>query len=285
MPSMFPAALLRPGQWSVRRSLLLTVLAGALVPGICLASAVPASAATLPKSLAPFANCPVNKPHVTACLYSTVTSGSFQIGSTTLDITSPLTVNLGLVNNPDGAFSTVAPDNGTPALQGAPIPVPILSLPPLPGPLSITATTNLVSLPSVSLIALQTGEGTALDLPIDVSINNVLIGSGCTIGSTSNPIVINLTTGATDPPPPNQPISGTPGTGSANKKGVITISGTALVDNAFAVPGASGCGLFGILDPALDLVAGLPSAAGHNSAVLHATSGLASASLIKKYLG
>jgi hypothetical protein len=275
----------RRGGAKVRRGMTAAAVAGLMVPAIGLAATVPASATTLPAKLAAYAHCPVADKKVTACLYSTVSSGSFKIGSETLDITSPLTVSLGLINNPTGGFITVAPDDGTPALQGAPIPVPILSLPPLPGILSVTATTNLVSLPSVSLINLETGDGPALSLPIDVSINNTLIGSGCTIGTSSDPIVINLTTGATDPPPPNQPISGTPGTGTVSKQSVITITGTSLVDNAFAVPGASGCGLFGILDPALDLVAGLPSAAGNNSAVLNATSGLAPASLIRKYLG
>jgi hypothetical protein len=275
----------RSARSNLRRPLAAAAAAAVLVPGLALGSATAASAATLPQDLSGFANCPISNHKVTVCLYSVVNSGSFTIGSTTLAITSPLTIDLGLIPKPNATLKAVAPTNGTPVLQGAPIPVPILDLPPLPGPLSITATTNLVSLPTLALTALETGQGTALTMPLDVAINNVLIGPGCTIGTTTDPIDINLTTGTTSPPPPNQPITGSPGTGSVSKQSVITFTGTTLVDNSFSVPGASGCGLFGVLDPALDLVAGLPSAAGHNTAILNATSSLAPASLIRHYLG
>ena len=45
-------------------------------------------------------------------------------------------------------------------------------------------------------------------------------------------------------------------------------TGVEVADNTFAVPGASGCGLLGALDAALDLKVGLPSASGKNSALI-----------------
>ena len=260
----------------------------AVVAGAGAWAAVPSASAsapsTLPTYLQPFEHCPLSNANVVACINAQVTSGSFTIGSTTLNISSPLTVQLGLIGLKNGGFKAVAPTDGTPVLSGAPIPVPIFSLPPLPGPLSITATTNLVSLPKISLSNLQSGHGVAMSLPISVSINNVLIGSGCTIGTNSSPVNIALTTGKTNPPAPNTPISGSVGTGSFNN-GVITITGTKLVDNSFAVPGASGCGLFGVLDPVLNLVAGLPAAAGHNTAIMNATTQLVPASVVRTALG
>ena len=45
-------------------------------------------------------------------------------------------------------------------------------------------------------------------------------------------------------------------------------TGVEVADTTFAVPGASGCGLLGALDPALDLKVGLPSPSGKNSALI-----------------
>jgi hypothetical protein len=269
--------------FSRRRSLRTAVTAAAMVSGLVLIAVAPAAAAPttkLPKKYAAFANCPVNVKKVSACLYSTVSSGSFAIGSTTLQISQPITVNLGLIPQPSGGLEAVAPTNGTPALVAQPIPVPIEGITGL-----VTATTTLLSLPTVNLIALETGSGTALSLPVDVQLNNAALGTSCTIGDAANPITLNLTTGTTDPPPPNQPISGTPGQGSINKQSVVTITGTSLVDNAFAVPGAYGCGPLGLLDSIINAAESLPSAAGNNAAIMNASSGFAPASLIKKYIG
>ena len=44
------------------------------------------------------------------------------------------------------------------------------------------------------------------------------------------------------------------------------------MDNAWSAPGAHGCGGFfleGLIDPAINAALGLPSAAGHNTAILN----------------
>ena len=76
----------------------------------------------------------------------------------------------------------------------------------------------------------------------------------------------------TSPPPPNKPVSGDPGTLDivADPNGYQTLgagfTGATLVDNAYAVPKANGCGLIpGSLDPLINLSFGLPSAAGRNA--------------------
>jgi hypothetical protein len=121
---------------------------------------------------------------------------------------------------------------------------------------------------------------------LDVSLNNVLLGSGCTIGTASDPITLNLTSGTTSPPAPNQPITGSPGTFTTNSKtSVGTDKGVRLVDNAFAVPGANGCGPLGALDPALDLAEGLPSAAGNNTGIFSGNVNTVPASIMRSYLG
>ena len=65
---------------------------------------------------------------------------------------------------------------------------------------------------------------------------------------------------------------------------LATVSGSSLVDNSFAAPGVSGCGepLSVLLDPAIDLAAGLPSAAGSNTAILNSSFQEASRKAVKK---
>jgi hypothetical protein len=180
----------------------------------------------------------------------------------------------------------VPPDDGSPALVSPPIPVSILGLPGLPGPLSVTATPSLIGTPVINLGNLLSGTGTAVSLSLDVHLKNLLLGPSCTIATPSHPIVLNLTAGTTSPPPPNQPITGSKGTFSTNPTtNVLTDKGAELVDNAFAVPGVNGCGLLGILDPALDLIEGLPSAAGNNTGIFAGNTFIVAAAYIRQYIG
>jgi hypothetical protein len=254
-------------------------------------AAQPAGAASLPANLAKFANCPLDNPAVSVCLYSSTSSTTFDIGSTTLTSKSPTTISLGLAFNAEDQAIAVLPDNGTQALNASPIPLPggLLGIPggPSSGPLAVTVTPQMVGLPGVNLGAILAKNGAGFTFPIDVLISNSsgLLGSDCTIGDAANPITLNLTTGKTDPPAPNTSISGSLGKLKSTNSGLLTIKGLRLVDNAFAVPGADNCGTGGILDEVLDLDKSLPSAAGNNTAILAGSSYSAPASLLRKYLG
>jgi hypothetical protein len=148
----------------------------------------------------------------------------------------------------------------------------------------VTATPQLVGLPTFSLFNLETTDGPAISLPTDVLLTNPLLGTDCTVSSPSDPTTLNLTDGTTNPPGPNTPISGSIGKVRANKYGGVSTKGTVLVDNSFAVPGASGCGLLGVLDPIINEQKGLPSPAGTNSVTLTGNSELVSASAIRQYI-
>jgi PKD repeat protein len=94
----------------------------------------------------------------------------------------------------------------------------------------------------------------------------VSLGSNCSIGTSTNPIDLNvLTTGTTTPPSPATPLTGAP----YNATGQAT-----LVNNTFSVPGATGCPMaywfiFPIdLNVVINDQIGLPSGAGLNSAVI-----------------
>jgi hypothetical protein len=129
------------------------------------------------------------------------------------------------------------------------------------------------------------GSGTAFSLPVKIKLDNPFLGSNCYVGTNSNPVKLNLTTGATSPPPPNTSISGNPGEGGEDPNGrFIFLKNNRLVDNSFSAPGASGCG--GILfswavDPLVDSILGTPSPAGTNTAILEGTTYVGNAELLR----
>jgi hypothetical protein len=85
---------------------------------------------------------------------------------------------------------------------------------------------------------------------------------------------LHLTVGTTSPPEPNKPIKGKLGTPKSeieNGYESLHLEENTLVDNSFSVPVAEGCGGFFsfLLDPIIDTKLGLPSASGHNTAILN----------------
>jgi hypothetical protein len=117
-------------------------------------------------------------------------------------------------------------------------------------------------------------EGVGFGLPVKVRLENPLLGNHCYIGSSAKPIMYELTTGTTNPPLPNKPISGKQGDLGFNESfTLITISNHTTLDNAFSVPAAKGCGGFlsFLVDRLIDNKVGLPSSAGHNTIIFNTT--------------
>lgn len=276
----------------MRRLFLAAVLLAAMV--------VPATASAAPHSptgeYAPFADCPLSRATLDACLYAETTSGYFTLGKKTTPIKNPVVLQAGLEwPNEEGIISpnlqTFAAEDGN-TLTKAPQPVPggLLGIQAPSwwpsflrnlfnetinnGFTGVQATMELAGpAGAIKLNVMNTasGEGTALQLPVKVRLSNPFLGNNCYVGSNSQPIVLKLTTGTTSPPPPNKPITGSPGAFGQNADGsILSLTGNRLVDNSFAAPGANGCGgLFSFLvDPFVDSIVGLPSPAGSNTAVL-----------------
>lgn len=254
------------------------------------AGAAHADGAGLPPVLAKFANCPVQNPDVSACYYIVTSTSELKAGSVDLNTSSPIVLQFGTIPDLTGntANITVAPINGVSVLTAPAIPVPggLLHLPWSPGgPLAAYVTPTIVGLPTLNLNNLNTATNEpVMSLKIKGKVSNPFtdvlsgLGSGCYIGSDSSPIQLNLTTGTTAPPGPNQPISGVPGTFNFDNldSGVIEIDAQTVVDNAWGLPHASGCGAIPYvgdgLDWAVDLDDGQANAGpGHNSATLHTT--------------
>ena len=241
---------------------------------------------------APFAECPLSNPSVNLCIVADTTSGEFTVGKKTVPINKTITLQGGAIHNPEtGETTFVGAENGE-TLSKTALYVPgglFGTKPPESWPkeakerfeemvnkglTGVTETTELAKPASaieLNVDNLLFEEGVALQLPIKVKLGNFLLGNSCYVGSESDAIVLNLTTGTTSPPEPNKPIKGSKGEISIEEAGnLIILSGGSLVDNAFAAPGASGCGepFSGLVDPLVDSQFGVPAAAGLNTAIL-----------------
>jgi hypothetical protein len=269
----------------------LVVVAAMIVP---LAVASPALATEHHPTgvFAPFADCPLSNPAITYCIVASTTSGEFTVGKKTVPINKTITLQGGTIENPEtGELTFVAAEDGN-TLSKTALYVPGglfgIKAPEYlnkeqkerfeeminKGLTGVTETTELAK--PASAIKLNTNnlifeEGVALQLPVKIKLSNVFLGSSCYVGSESNPVILNLTTGTTSPPAPNKPIKGSAGELKIEEEGALVIlSGGSLVDNAFAAPEATGCGapFSGLVDKVVDSVFGLPAAAGENTAIL-----------------
>jgi hypothetical protein len=224
-----------------------------------------------------FAGCPnptTENAKVKTCVRSEIVSGHFKLGNKNVPIEKPLVLTGGVENpfapgplyfNSEGGLSKAKQKvpGGVIGLTGLTWLAEFLGI----EALTLYATTELAGTPIVA--------GTAFaQLPIKVHLENGALGSKCYVGSSTSPIVLNLTTGTTSPPPPNKPITGKEPRSVFEPEREIQkeLEGT-YVDNSFAAPGANGCvlTLFGFIPISINgLVnseSGLPAAAGTNETV------------------
>ena len=260
---------------------------------------VPASSASAAShnptgEFAQFNECPLSRATLFGCVYSESNGGFFQIGKKTTPLVNTVILQGGIepkVGGEVGEFSFFGAENGD-TLSKTPQPVPggLLGIEAPKwwpkflqdlfnetinnGFTGVQATVELAA-PATSIkvntFNILIEQGTALSLPVKIKLSNPFLGNNCYIGSNSNPVVIDFTSGETSPPPPNKPIKGSAGNLEVNEAGtLITLSGGALVNNSFGAPGAKGCGGFFsfLIDPFVNSLVGLPSPAGTNAAVL-----------------
>jgi len=264
--------------------------------------------AKLTGNYAKFAQCPYANTEVIKCIVSVTTGGEVVLGSKKVPIVNPVTLQGGYGTVGEDEFSKFfAASNGI-TLSKAAQPVPgglagIVNCKEIKdfflrlscevtfenGLTGLNSTLELAKPASAIRISennLAAEEGAALELPVKVHLENPFLGSECYVGSSSSPLLWKLTTGTTNPPEPNKPITGSVGEAKFLEEGRILESKNAkFVDNAWSAPGASGCGGFLvelILDPIINSAAGVPAAAGHNTAILVNTFSVASAAAVRK---
>jgi len=226
-------------------------LGGAL---LSIAAAPAASADTLPAFS--FADCPAlpagADPIFWQCNVAITYGGTFKLGSINTTITTPITLTYANGFDPEtleekvvfGSFKA-SKFQVQPGLFGDPFVTAIYAQPKYAGGFGLA--------------------DSKVKLGLKVNVQNPLLGGNCYIGSASKPISLSLGITATSPPPPNTPIEGSPPEVVQDDPPVLK---TTVVDNAFSVPKASGCGFgLGPLNAAVNLYAGLSSAAGKNTAI------------------
>ena len=279
-----------------------------LAAALCVSLLVPASAVAAPTgAYAPFSKCPLSNPNTKLCLYAKTNSGSVTLGNKTVPIVNPVLLQGGteFQFQPFETMTLIGATDGN-TLSKTPQPVPggLLGVtaptwwPSLlrnlfnetinNGFTGVTATMELAGPASgvkINLEKMSGEQGTGLELPVKVKLGNPFLGNNCYIGSNSNPIKLQLTTGVTSPPPPNTPIDGDFGNLEILEGGeLLWLKENKLVDNSFPAPGANGCGgiLFSwLVDPFVDSINGTPAASGRNTAILEGENQLANASAVK----
>jgi hypothetical protein len=248
---------------------------------------------------AAFAACPLLDPQTDLCLFTQTVGGEFVAGDKTVPLSRTITLQGG-VHVVKNAEKEIVKDEliaaaGGETLSRTPQPVPgglraivdpsllssasqaafneILAR----GAAAVTATIELAAPASAIGIDVQNlveAQGTALVLPVKIKLSNAFLGESCYLGSNADPMSLALTTGKTDPPKPNHPITGKIGKAKLKDEyNLIVIEGSSLVNNTFAALAARGCGARPSLaiDRAVDGALGLPAASGHNTAILDGT--------------
>jgi hypothetical protein len=288
-----------------RMTPLLTVAAVSLA---VLGFAAPALATKPTGAYANFGDCPTKVAEVSLCVYGQTTSGQFSIGSTEVPIKNTITLQGGIIEHGELGNETFvnATDGNTISKTPQTVPGGLLKIiapkgwPEIlqvifnefinKGITGVTETTEQAGNLGINRLALLGQEGTAITLPTRVHLENSFLGNNCYIGSKAKPVNVELTTGTTSPPLPNEPITGSLGEPEFKEEGnILVLKKNSLVNNTFSAPEASGCGeqiLFGlftgIIDSAVNSELGLPSASGHNTAVLNGTLENANAAAVVK---
>jgi hypothetical protein len=253
-----------------------------------------------------FSDCPLNDPATWKCFVNETTSGLFTLGKRTIPIVNTIVVRGGM-SEATKRVETIFPaeDGDTMSKTVLPVPGGLLGLivpASLPASLravfdadvnkGLTGVTSTVELANptspgtINAFNLGVEEGIAMQIPLRVKFSNPFLGNTCYVGTPANPLVLSMTTGATSPPAPNKPITGTGGSAEFLEESLIAfITGDSLVDNAFSAPAATGCGGTSstLIDTAIDTEIGLPAPSGHNTAILNGTVALATAEAVRKH--
>ncbi|MBS1882065.1 MAG: hypothetical protein JSS97_03820 [Actinobacteria bacterium] len=234
-----------------------------------------------------FGECPLSRTTIEWCAYSKSSSGSFTIGNKTVPLVNPVTLQGGYEGEP-ASLQFYGAENGE-TLSKTPQPVPggLLGIKAPTwwpefiqnwfnnlineGFTGVNATVELLG-PSSGLtnIKLNTTnllfeEGVALGFPARIHLTNAILGSSCYLGSESEPVQLNFTSGVSGS------LTGSAGELTHNKEfSFIQFAGGKLVDGTYSAPHTNGCGgIFSFLvNPLVESILGVPAGSGKNSATL-----------------
>ena len=194
-----------------------------------------------------FAQCPVHASGVKGCLYARVEGGYLVFGKTVVPIAKAMVLQGGFLEESEGVKPLVAAlDGETLERVGQALPGGLFGR-------SLDAVTELAAPAGSILVGTgSNGAGLGLVLPIKVRLVNPLLGAGCSIGSSSRPIELSLTSETSGG------LTGNPGQTTSIEGGEILVkTGVSLVSSGFAVPKVVGCGS-ALVEEAVDAKLGLP---------------------------
>ena len=210
-----------------------------------------------------FSDCPDlpdgANPLFSHCFVAVVTSGTFQVGNFDQSIEEPMRITFAQTLNLDTLeFDTVfgkidaKPMLVQPGLFGDPLLTAVYAKPEYAGSFEMPPSADF-----------------RINIGLKVRLINPFLGRNCTVGTNDNPISLSFTTGTTDPPAPNTPISGEPAS-IVRSDPPPEVRAATHVDNSVAVPGAKGC-VFGggVADWLVNQIGGFPSPAGKNTVIQH----------------
>jgi hypothetical protein len=279
------------------REIVLAVVSVVLLAGVVMVSS--AGAVTPAGGYAVFAQCPTHEAGVNGCVYSPLESGELTIGRASVPVVNTMVLQGGLLKEAEPFVKVLAGAVNGETLTAVPQNVPgglfgssckeITSRPlrrvcegVLGSRLNDLSAITELAVPASSIVFNTAfehlGFGTALTLPVKVRLQNALLGHECYIGSDTDPITLDLTTGPAVGGP-----TGAPGVISTKEEGgILALNGTSLVSNTFAVPAATGCGPFGLFDSLIDGEVGLPSPAGANTVVLNGRVEIANSEIVEE---
>lgn len=282
-----------------RRKTLMAGGIGAVVGALVLAPAALSAPHHPTGEFEQFGDCPLSRASITDCISSVTSGGTFTLGSKAVPIKNPVTLQGGFEGGGEEIKFFGAEDGNTLSKTPQVVPGGLAGLIKCEeisnvllrlvcqatlenGVTGVNATLELAA-PATSIQLNTTNllfeQGTALQLPVKVHLENPFLGSSCYVGSNSSPIVVPLTTGTSGS------LHGTAGAFTANGAfTLLTFTGTRLVDNTFSAPAATGCGgavAELLIDPILNAMAGLPAGSGKNSAVLEGRTQDAASSAVR----
>jgi len=279
------------------RGVLCTALLAVALASLALAGA---ASAKLTGEFTKFQFCPYKTAGVERCVYSPTIGGEVVLGKKTVPIVNEAVLQGGytepIEEGPEAGYSKFFAATNGQTLTKAPQPVPgglagLINCKEVSsflariaceatfenGLTGVDSTLELARAASeirVNETHLAEGQGVALKMPVRIHLENPFLGESCYIGSSGAPIIWELRTDITSPPPPNTPITGNPGEVQFLEGArILKLKGVELVDNAWSAPGASGCGgIFSfIINPIINSTVGVPAPAGTNTARLKNT--------------
>jgi hypothetical protein len=268
------------------------VIAGGVVAALSLlvfASSALAASHHPTGEFSQFGECPLNRTSIEFCVYSLSSAGEFKIGKKEVPLVNPVTLQGGYEENEaTEELEFYGAENGeTLSKTAQPVPGGLLGIKAptwWPGfiqtwfnnlinegftgvqaTVELTGPTKGLTHINLNTTHLLEEKGTALGLPVKIHLTNAILGSSCYVGSESEPVQINFSTGTSGS------LKGTAGTLTPNAKfTLLTFTGGKFVDGTYAVGHTYGCGgIFSFLvNPLVESILGVPSGTGGNSAYL-----------------